>query len=147
MQDNHNELIKRYCSYLQEWNASYEEYARSVGLSYTALSILTALYKTENCTQKLLCEQCFLPKQTVNAAVTAFYKKGWVRLEEMPEDRRNKTIHFTEDGKAEAERIVSKIRQCEQYSMENLTEEERRVLLCATQKYVAGCKKAMKRLK
>ena len=147
MQDNHNELIKRYCSYLQEWNASYEEYARSVGLSYTALSILTALYKTENCTQKLLCEQCFLPKQTVNAAVTAFYKKGWVRLEEMPEDRRNKTIHFTEEGKAEAERIVSKIRQCEQYSMDNLTEEERRVLLCATQKYVAGCKKAMKGLK
>lgn len=144
MQDNHSELIKRYCSYLHEWNASYEEYARSVGLSYTALSILSALYKTENCTQKILCEQCFLPKQTVNAAVTAFYKKGWVRLEEMPEDRRNKTIHFTEEGKAEAERIVSKIRQCEQYSMENLTEEERRVLLCATQKYVAGCKKAMK---
>ena len=144
MQDNHNELIKRYCSCLQEWNASYEEYARSVGLSYTALSILSALYKTENCTQKLLCEQCFLPKQTVNATVTAFYKKGWVRLEEMPEDRRNKTIHFTEEGKAEAERIVSKIRQCEQYSMDNLTEEERRVLLCATQKYVAGCKKAMK---
>lgn len=144
MQDNHTELIKRYCSYLQEWNASYEEYARSVGLSYTALSILSALYKTENCTQKILCEQCFLPKQTVNAAVTAFYKKGWVRLEEMPEDRRNKTIHFTEEGKAEAERIVSKIRQCEQYAMENLTEEERQVLLCATQKYVAGCKKAMK---
>lgn len=144
MQDNHTELIKRYCSYLQEWNASYEEYARSVGLSFTGLSILSALYKTENCTQKILCEQCFLPKQTVNAAVTAFYKKGWVRLEEMPEDRRNKTIRFTEEGKTEAERIVSKIRRCEQYAMEDLTEEERRVLLCATQKYVAGCKKAMK---
>lgn len=138
--------ISEYCSYLQEWNASYEEYAKSVGLSYTSLSILSAVYKTENCTQKLLCEQCFLPKQTVNAAVTAFYKKGWIRLEELPEDRRNKTIHFTELGQKEAERIIQKVRQSEQQAMSSLTDEERKLLLSATRRYVLGCKEAMKGL-
>lgn len=44
--------IKEYCSYLHEWNASYEEYAKSVGLSFTSLSILSAVYGMENCTQK-----------------------------------------------------------------------------------------------
>lgn len=137
-------LIGQYCSYLHEWNASYEEYAKSVGLSFTSLSILSTIYGTEKCTQKLLCEQCFLPKQTVNAAVTSFYKKGWVHLEELPEDRRNKTIHFTDLGRIEAQRILQKVRQSEQQAMGQLTEAERTILLSATQRYVAGCKEAMR---
>ena len=39
--------IRQYCACLQEWNASYEEYAKSVGLSYTSLSLLIAIYETE----------------------------------------------------------------------------------------------------
>lgn len=134
----------QYGFYLHEWNASYEEYAKSVGLSYTSLSILSTIYEMENCTQKRLCEQCFLPKQTVNAIVTIFYKKKWIRLEELPEDRRNKTIHFTELGRAEAERILEKIYRSERLAMSRLTEEERMILLSATKQYVTECKEAMK---
>ena len=47
--------IRQYCSCLQEWNASYEDYARSVGLSFTSLSILSTIYAHENSTQKMLC--------------------------------------------------------------------------------------------
>ena len=136
--------IRQYCACLQEWNASYEDYAKSVGLSYTSLSLLSAIYRTEQCTQKLLCERCFLPKQTVNAAVTAFCRKGWLRLEELPEDRRNKTIHLTDVGRAQAGRILERVRESERRAMEALTEEERAVLLSATRRYVTGCKEAMK---
>ena len=140
------EQIRQYCSYLHEWNASYEDYARSVGLSYTSLNILSALYGMENCTQKMLCESCFLPKQTVNTTITAFYKKGWVRLEELPEDRRNKTIHFTPEGQAAADEIMQRVRESELKSMGALSESERLVLLSVTKRYVAGCKEAMKGL-
>ena len=140
------EQICQYCSYLQEWNASYEEYAKSVGLSFTSLSLLSAIYRAEQCTQKKLCESCLLPKQTVNAVISSFYKKGWIRLEELPEDRRNKTIHLTDTGRAEAERILQKVRQSEQRAMSSLSEQEREVLLAATQRYVRGCKDAMKGL-
>ena len=140
------EQIRKYCSYLHEWNASYEDYARSVGLSYTSLNILCALYDAENCTQKMLCESCFLPKQTVNTTITAFYKKGWVRLEELPEDRRNKTIHFTPEGQAAADEIMQRVRESELKSMSALSESERLVLLSVTKRYVAGCKDAMKGL-
>ena len=138
--------IRQYCSCLHEWNASYEDYARSVGLSYTSLSVLSTLYGTENCTQKMLCERCFLPKQTVNTAVTAFYKKGWVRLEELPEDRRNKTIHFTPEGQKAADEIVRRVHESELQSMGALSESERLVLLSVTKRYVTGCKEAMKGL-
>ncbi len=143
---DYTEQINQFSSYLHEWNASYEEYARSVGLSFTSLTILSAIHRTKNCTQKLLCEQCFLPKQTVNAAVTAFFKKGWIKLEELPEDRRNKTIHFTRLGRKEADKILQKVKQSEQEAMASLTEAEREILLSATRRYVEGCKNAVKGL-
>lgn len=31
--------INQYCSYIHEWDAVYEEYAKSVGLSYTGLIV------------------------------------------------------------------------------------------------------------
>lgn len=145
MKELENQIVG-YCTSLHEWNASYEEYAKSVGLSYTSLNLLSALCHLENCTQKMLCEQCFLPKQTVNAVVTSFYKKGWVRLEELPEDRRNKVIRFTPEGRAEADRILEKTRKSEWCAMESLTEEERSALLSLTRRYVAACKQAMKEL-
>ena len=117
-----------------------------MGLSYTSLSLLSAIYETEQCTQKLLSERCLLPKQTVNAVITAFYQKGWVRLEELPEDRRNKTIHLTDPGREEAERVLQRVRESERQAMGELTEEERAVLLSATRRYVTGCKNAMKGL-
>ena len=73
------EQIRQYRACLQEWNASYGEYAKSVGLSYTSLSLLSAIYETEQCTQKLLCERCLLPKQTAEAK----------RLQERHEDHAN----------------------------------------------------------
>ena len=97
----------QYCSYIHEWDAVYEEYAKSVGLS-TGLIVLYEIYEIENCTQKKLGEYCFIPKQTVNAVVTSFYKKGWITLEEMPQDRRNKTIHLTEKGRKDTEEIIRK---------------------------------------
>lgn len=136
--------VQQFDVYLQEWNAAYEEYAKSVGLSFTSLSILNAIYETDQCTQKKLCQVCFLPKQTVNAVVTSFYKKGWVRLEEVPQDRRNKTIHFTELGLTEAERIIQRIRDSELTAMERLSAEERRTLLRAVERYVTCCKDLMK---
>lgn len=138
--------IQAYCACLQEWNASYEDYAKSMGLNFTSLSILTAIYETENCTQKMLCEQCFLPKQTVNTAVTAFYKKGWLRMQELPEDRRNKTIHLTEEGQRETERILQKVRESERIAMGGFREDEQQQLLTLTRRYITACKNAMKGL-
>ena len=136
--------ISRYCTYLHEWNASYEEYAKSVGLSYTGLTILGELYETENCTQKELAESCFLPKQTVNAIITSFLKNSWVKLEELPEDRRTKTVNLTEEGKAKANEILSKVRESERKAMGKLTEEQQEMLITLTHTYIGSCIEAMK---
>ncbi len=107
---------------------------------------LSALYEIENGTQKRLCEPCFLPKQTINTAVTTFYKKGRIRMEELPEDRRNKTIHFTDEGRREAEGILQKVRDSEHQEMKDLSKAEREQLLSLTERYVTACTTSMKDL-
>ena len=144
--DNTAGYIPEYCSCLHEWDAAYEDYAKSVGLSYTSLCILNAIYESDGCTQKQLCSLCFLPKQTVNAAVTGFYDKGWLRMQELPEDRRNKALHLTELGRSEAGRIMSRLRDCDRIAMSLLTESEQEQLLSLTRRYMSACISAMKKL-
>ena len=144
--DNTAGYIQEYCSCLHEWDAAYEDYAKSVGLSYTSLCILNAIYETDGCTQKQLCSLCFLPKQTVNAAVTGFYDKGWLRMQEMPEDRRNKALHLTELGRSEADRILQNLQECDRIAMCLLTESEQEQLLSLTRRYMSACISAMKKL-
>ena len=144
--DNTAGYIPEYCSCLHEWDAAYEDYAKSVGLSYTSLCILNAIYESDGCTQKQLCSLCFLPKQTVNAAVTGFYDKGWLRMQELPEDRRNKALHLTELGRSEAGRIMSRLRDCDRIAMCLLTESEQEQLLSLTRRYMSACISAMKKL-
>ena len=144
--DNTAGYIQEYCSCLHEWDAAYEDYAKSVGLSYTSLCILNTIYESDGCTQKQLCSLCFLSKQTVNAAVTGFYDKGWLRMQELPEDRRNKALHLTELGRSEAGRIMSRLRDCDRIAMSLLTESEQERLLSLTRRYMSACISAMKKL-
>jgi len=138
-----NDQIAMYCNLLNEWYVAYAAYAKSMGLSNTALDILTTIYENPNCTQKDIAESCFLPKQTVNAVVTSFLKDGWVQLEELPSDRRNKTVNLTAEGLAKAREIMDKVHSCEITAMSQLTEDERDTLLKLTKTYIQKCSQAM----
>lgn len=136
--------VSAFCEQWQGLDLIYEDYARSVGLPYTTLYILTMIKKTPDCTQKKIREKTFLPKQTVNSVVTGFYKKGYVALRELPEDRRNKTIHLTAKGKAWADKIVPQIHKAEVAAMASLPEAEREQLITAIRHYGEAFRKAMK---
>ena len=138
-----NDQIAMYCNLLNEWYVAYAAYAKSMGLSNTALDILTTIYENPNCTQKDIAESCFLPKQTVNAVVTSFLKDGWVQLEELPSDRRIKTVNLTAEGLAKAREIMDKVHSCEITAMSQLTEDERDTLLKLTKTYIHKCSQAM----
>ena len=144
MKDYLQMMISKYCSLLHIWNDSYESYAKSVGLSYTSLSVLSELYEKGTCTQKELSENCLLPKQTVNAVITSCLKKGWISMEELPEDRRTKMVIFTETGKENADSIMSRIIDSEHEAMRKLTKQQRESLLELTKMYIESCIDAMK---
>ena len=134
-----------FCDLNKQINSIYEDYAKSVGLSYTSLYTLHMIALTENCTQKFIAEQMFLPKQTINSIIATFRKQGLVELREMAEDKRHKTLHLTEDGKKFAEQIFPQVEAAEQNSMAQFDEEERTTFLKLMNKYVFSFSKEMKR--
>lgn len=123
------EQVQQFCNRLHSLNRVYEDFARSVDVPYTTLEILNYITQIEECTQKVLCERTFLPKQTVNNVVTSFYKQGLVELRELPSDRRNKTIHLTEKGKKYAEQFIPQVHKAECEAMQKLPTEQRKNLL------------------
>lgn len=91
----------------------------------------------------MLKEMWSLPKQTVYTAVTFFLKKGWIQMDNMPDDRRNKTIHLTQKGKKEAGTIVKAVRGSEEQAMSDLSRSEQKQLLALTERYISACSQAV----
>ena len=135
--------IKDFCSAWQTLSMIYEDYARRSGVSYNSLSILSAIYQSENCTQKQICEKTLLPKQTVNNVITSFYKCGYIALCELPENRRIKVIHLTEKGRQYAEELLPQIYQANHAAMNMLSEEEQDLLIRLINKYTAAFRHEM----
>lgn len=137
------EKVKDFCAAWQTLGIIYEDYARKAGISYNSLYILSAIFQTENCTQKQICERTLLPKQTVNNVVTAFYKSGYIGFCELPENRRIKIIHLTEKGRQYADELLPKIHVSNLKAMETLTEEQQNMLIQLTNQYAAAFRKEM----
>ncbi|MCD8351427.1 MAG: MarR family transcriptional regulator [Planctomycetaceae bacterium] len=114
----------------------YEECAKSVGLSLSGLLVLTAIADNDGaCTQKSVCTQTFLPKQSVNSIVAGLMRDGHITLAEIDTDRRNKCIRLTQKGREYADKIVPKIHQAEHRAMERLTEKQRTGLIESSRQY------------
>lgn len=140
---NIEEKTRAFCNAWQSINIIYEDYARKVGISYNSLYILNAIQQTKDCTQKQICEKTLLPKQTVNNVITAFYKSGYIELQEFQENRRIKTIHLTDKGEQYAATLIPHIHQADKFAMESLTEEQQDILLSLMDKYVSAFRKEM----
>ena len=134
---------KAFCNAWQSISIIYEDYARKSGISYNSLYILNAILNTENCTQKLICEKTLLPKQTVNNVITKFLKSGYIELQELPENRRIKTIHLTEEGTKYADSLIPHIHEADCKAMKALSEEEQDTLLKLMNRYADAFRKEM----
>ena len=103
----------------------YNEYAKSVGLTYASLEVLGIIWEENNCTQKTITQKTCLPKQTVNAIIKIFNNNEIIeRLVESSSDKRNKIIVLTEKGKKYADDIMSKVREVEYKALDSLGEKK-----------------------
>ena len=108
----------------------YEDYAKSVGLTYMSLTVLEIIYYSETpCTQKEICEQSHYNKQMVNTIVKSFYDKGYLMLTEVEADRRNKHISLSESGRNYADVIMNPLWKIEKQALSVLSDKERETLL------------------
>lgn len=129
--------IRKYINdYYEFWfalNCQYEHWARGKGLTFNSLLVLDTIAehveKGAKCTQKLICERLFLPKQTVGTILDSFEKKGYLERVTVPEDRRNKSVLLTEAGRKWADEILEELYRTEREALLGMTEEQRAAML------------------
>lgn len=104
---------------------AYDRWAKAHGISYSTLMVLCCLSDKGPCAQKTIATYCSLPKQTVNTVLGSFKQKGYITLTASEQDRREKLVGFSEDGKRYADPIVAQIGACEQRALECMEPEDR----------------------
>lgn len=126
---------KRLDEIWQNIDSVYEYYAKQLGLNSTTLYLLHIIYTSEPCTQKQICNIMMLPKQTVNTIVRDYQNKGLLETAESPEDRRQKHIRLTQQGKRYCKKILPPVEEAEAYALAQFTEDERCTMFALMEKY------------
>ena len=122
----------------------YENYAKSVGLTYMSLTVLQIIYHSDRpCTQKNICEDSHYNKQIVNSIIKGFYDKGYVELKESSEDRRNKKIILTASGKKYADEILMPLSEIEKKALSAISDSETEQLIYLLGRCYEGYKSAI----
>ena len=121
----------------KEMDEIYHLLARHYGLSDCALWILYILRESEDIhTQRKICEQLSLSKQTVNSALKKLEVDGYIKLEALAGSQKNKQVLLTDAGLRFAEQTVDHILIMETNAFESFPIEERVVFLRLLKKYI-----------
>ncbi|WP_425756526.1 MarR family winged helix-turn-helix transcriptional regulator [Ihubacter sp. rT4E-8] len=137
------EQLNLYYTAWQECNYVYEAYAKSHGLSFNSLLVISALSEDcENCTQKKISQRWMIPKQTVNMILKDLERNGLVELRPLPSDKRNKVIKLTAAGKGYAASVISELRKVELSAVEEMGMEKMQQLNENTTLFVELFRKA-----
>lgn len=95
-------------------NRKYAEWAKLHGVNYNIMAVLYTAYHNQNCSQKFICEEWQIPKQTVNTTCRDLIRSGIIEQKQSTGDKREICISLTEKGKEFANPLV-----CELLEIEN----------------------------
>ncbi|OOF39204.1 MarR family transcriptional regulator [Rodentibacter rarus] len=92
---------------VSEMDDLLDRWIKKLGINYHHFAVLYSLSNAENgqCTQKQICEEWYVPKQTVFNICKEYREKGWIEFFESQHDKREKIMRLTEAGKQQAEPI------------------------------------------
>lgn len=96
----------------------YNGYAKQFNLNENELACFYSLCKAGACTQKHICEEWLLSKQTVSALCKALMNKGYVEAVPHEGDQREKLLTLTDAGRAAAEPMIAPLLAAENAAIE-----------------------------
>ena len=103
-----------YCKFRDEQFALYDEYAKRHGMLMKTLLVFNVLYCDDfyhkgGMTQAEICQRTFQSKQTVNLIIRNLLSESYVTVETRKDNKREKLVKITEEGKIYCEKIVRHI--------------------------------------
>lgn len=113
----------------------YSRWAQKRNISSYTVCILYCLLEEGSLTQKKLREEFEIPKQSVNNIITSLKNDGHITLEPNPEDKREKLICLTEQGRSGAEELLAPLFTIERTVMERMGNKRAQQLIDTTITY------------
>ena len=124
------EFIRRYNGLYKENNEIYHRLARHFGLSDSAFWILYTLREMGgSVSQSQLCGELFLSKQTVHSALKQLEQGGFLQLENLPNNRKNKQVRVTSQGEQLLSQVADPVFAMEERAFLRLSSQQRQALL------------------
>ncbi|HQO11894.1 MAG TPA: MarR family transcriptional regulator [Petrotogaceae bacterium] len=131
----HTQLMEYY-QIFKETDAIYNRLAKRAGLAESAYWVIYSIRMMDGrCTQKEICSQWSLSKQTVNSGLKYLEKEGLIMLAEFSEDRRSKEILLTENGEKFSKKYIDTVFEMEMETFEKMSDRERKGLIDSSRRY------------
>lgn len=121
----------------KEFDEIYHQYAKRHGISSASLWLLYSLYEGGSYTQREFCSEWHYPPQTINSALKNLEKQGFLTLDAIAGNQKNKQIVLTKRGQDVVEQVIAPLIAAERDAFQALTGEEQSILLSLTGKYIA----------
>ena len=111
-------------------------WAKRNQVNYLELMVLRLPRQTEICTQKEIRRTYALPKQTVNNAVRALSRSGYLVVSRAKKDKRQRILQLTEAGVSYADEKLDLLSQVEEAVRNRMGTEEFAVLSQLIRNYI-----------
>ncbi len=106
----------------------YSEWSRIHRISYNEMLVLYTIREAGFCTQKQICDNYLLPKQTINNVMAALRKDGLLEYDEAHSKGHAKTFVLTAEGKEYAAPFLESLDEVESQALQLLGEEKLQAL-------------------
>lgn len=147
---DHDEIrrqLREFNAVYKETDAIYSEFAKMSGLSDCAFWLMYSICEANGeCTQKEICGQWTMSKQTVNSALKGLEKNGYITLKSSETDKRSKYITLTEKGAEFARENIDIVFELEQLALQKMSDADRIALIENNRKYQELFRAEMERL-
>ena len=123
-----NEELKKYVEIVNNFyyvsDRFYYKVAKQYGMSDIALYTLHLIYNSKECIQNDLADKLALPKQTICSILDNFEKKGYIKREINPKDKRNRFVSLTKKGLEFAKPIIEDLENLDKSILKCLSDED-----------------------
>lgn len=124
MKKEYWEQVSALGRYFGQINELYNIWAKQHGLSYNKLAVFYTLVSQGSATQRQICQEWGISKQTLSTICKELEKEGIITSVVIPQDKREKQIQFTEAGSAMIAPLIKELQVLERNTLKIIGEKK-----------------------
>lgn len=102
-----------------QYRGTYARWCAMNGISYNEMLVLYTIRECGFCTQKLICDNYLLPRQTIHNVITAMRERGLLRFSKENSSGKEKAFVLTEEGKLAYKTLMVPLARVEEMALKS----------------------------